>query len=77
MVTSLREDYTIEVFKEHLAKLYAKEGQVFDGKLDNPTNLANAVNAHITEVPWSTAKDNTADICSKEQFEILYKELRL
>ncbi|MFT4598576.1 MAG: glycosyltransferase involved in cell wall biosynthesis [Bacteroidia bacterium] len=77
VVSSLREDYTTEVFKEHLAKLYAKQGQVFDGKLDNPTNLANAVNAHITEVPWATAKDNTADICTKQQFDILYKELGL
>jgi len=73
--TSLREDYTIEVLKEHLAKLYAADGQIFDGTLDNPTNLANAVNAHIAEVPWAMSKDNSADILSRKQFEILYKEL--
>lgn len=72
---ALREDYTVEIFKDHLKSLYAKHGQQFDGVLDNDRNLANAVNAHITEVPWAISRSLTADINTKKQFEILKMEL--
>lgn len=70
----LREDYTREILKHHLSILYKKNGQEFDQKLDNDKFLANAVNAHLTDVPWNRGRMLTSDVVSKSQFDILFKE---
>lgn len=69
----LREDYTIEIFKEYMVKLYQGNGQVFDGVIENGELLANAVNAHLTNVPWNSGRFITADAVSRDTFDVFYK----
>lgn len=68
----LREDYTIDIFRKYMTSLYQQNGQEFDGVIEHGELMANAVNAHLTNVPWSSGRFVTADVLTKEKFEIFY-----
>lgn len=74
LTNRLREDFTVKQLIKHLEPLYSKLGQVFDGELDNGRFLANAVNGHLTDVPWSMGREVSGDILTNSQFEIFKKE---
>ena len=68
----LREDYTRDTLIEYLTKLYKNNGQEFDKKLDNAIFLANAVNGHLTDVPWARGRMLSSDIMTRKQFELFF-----
>lgn len=72
LIKRLREDHTIEIFKDYLQRLYERDGQVFDRSLEGGKLLANAVNAHLVGVPWAKDRFGTADIVTKQQFETFF-----
>ncbi|MEO0733960.1 MAG: glycosyltransferase, partial [Bacteroidota bacterium] len=72
LAEKLREDYTIETFKDYLAPLYEREGQVFDRRIEHGKLLANAVNAHLVDVPWGRGRLAAADVLSREQFGVFF-----
>ena len=77
LTKELREDKSIEKLKEYFDDLYQEHNSTFDGELININQLDNRLPSHYNDVKWSLGKFKTADVLSKEQFNIFLSCLEL
>lgn len=72
-----REDFTVATLKEYFDVMYKKEGETFDGELINCDQLNFRLPGHLTKgIPWAINEGRTADLMSKQQWEIFLRELK-
>ena len=73
-----REDFTIQLLHNYFENIYQQNQQSYDGELLNTDHLDRRLPGHYYDVPWMTShRKPTADVLSKKQFKIFFRDLQL